>query len=737
MQAKAIPILSDLVLIGGGHAHALVARMWGMNPMPGVRLTLINPDPATPYTGMLPGLIAGHYTRDEMMVDLVRLGRFAGARVILDRVTGIDREGRRILLQNRPSIPYDMASIDIGISSDLPDITGFRTHAVAAKPLGNYAEQWEAFVALGLPNPRVVIIGAGVGGVELALASHHRLAATGAVPDVVLLERAETALAGIGAGTQRRLLAHLKRAGIRLVTQAKVTEIAEGHVSLEGAPDLPSDFTLAVSGTRPQGWLAGTGLALHEGYVAVSPTLQSSDPVIFSAGDCAHLSHAPRAKAGVYAVREAPILFHNLRAALLGQPLRRYWPQSDYLKLISTGGKGAVADKWGLPLDGAWLWRWKDRIDRGFMAKFADYPSMRKPLPKGPLLPGLAEAMSAQPLCAGCGAKLGADELSAALQALPAPHRAEVVSGPGDDAAVLRSQNGYQVITTDHMRAFNSDARKMAHIAALHALGDIWAMGARPQVALAQVVLPLMSPAKTTGMLEEVMLTASEVFRAAGADIVGGHSSIGSELTIGFTITGMTERPVSKGGLKLGDVLILTKPLGSGTIMAAEMALMRVPGLILGESVAAALASMTRASGAAAAILADTATAMTDVTGFGLGGHLLEMLDASSHGSNPETSVGAVLRLEEVPLLPGALMLAEAGAASSLAPANRAASIGRISGADSPRKAMLYDPQTGGGILAAVSGHQADSVLAALHEAGEPAAIIGYVTKGPARITLE
>lgn len=736
MQDRPIPILSDLVLIGGGHAHALVARMWGMNPMPGVRLTLINPDPAAPYTGMLPGLIAGHYARDEIMIDLVRLGRFAGARVILDRVTGIDRAGRRILLQNGPSIAYDMASIDIGISSDLPAIEGFQAHAVAAKPLGNYAAHWDAFVAKALPRPRVVVIGAGVGGVELALASQHRLAAAGATPEVVLLERAPIALAGIGNGARARLLRHLAQAGVRLVTGAQVTRIAPHHVELAGAPDMPSDFTLAVSGTRPQDWLAETGLTLQDGFVAVSPTLQSSDPLIFAAGDCAHLSHAPRAKAGVYAVREAPVLFHNLRAALLDHHLRPYWPQRDYLKLISTGGKGAVADKWRLPLDGAWLWRWKDRIDRKFMARFADYPPMVKPLPKGPLLPGLAEAMTAQPMCAGCGAKLGADELSAALASLPAPHRVEVVSGPGDDAAVLRSQTGFQVITTDHMRAFTSDARKMAQIAALHALGDVWAMGAKPQVALAQVVLPHLSPAKTTALLEDVMLAASDVFRAAGADVVGGHSSIGSELTIGFTITGMTDRPISKAGLRVGDVLILTKPLGSGTIMAAEMAMARVPGMILGESVAEALASMSRPSGAASAILAAHATAMTDVTGFGLGGHLLEMLDASSNGSNPETSVGAALCLDDVPLLAGALELAAAGVASSLAPANRGASIGRIGGADSPRKAMLYDPQTGGGLLAAVPAEQASAVLADLLAAGEPAAVIGQITIGPARITL-
>lgn len=190
----ATPQLRDVVLIGGGHAHALVARMWGMTPLPGARLTIINPAPAAPYTGMLPGLIAGHYARDEIMIDLIRLGSFAGARVILDRAVGIDPAARLIHLQNRPPLRYDVASLDIGIGSGLPQVTGYAEHGIAAKPLGDYAQRWEEFVARGLPAPRLVIIGAGVGGVELALASVHRLNQSGVTPKVTLLERGPRAL---------------------------------------------------------------------------------------------------------------------------------------------------------------------------------------------------------------------------------------------------------------------------------------------------------------------------------------------------------------------------------------------------------------------------------------------------------------------------------------------------------------------------------------------------------------
>jgi selenide,water dikinase len=185
-------------------------------------------------------------------------------------------------------------------------------------------------------------------------------------------------------------------------------------------------------------------------------------------------------------------------------------------------------------------------------------------------------------------------------------------------------------------------------------------------------------------------------------------------------------RAIAKAGAQVGDVLILTKPLGSGTIMAAEMATAVVPGLILGEAVATALTQMCRPNGAAAAVLAPVAHAMTDVTGFGLAGHLLEILDASG--------CAAELQLAAIPTLPGALALAQAGHSSSLAPANRAATIGRVMGADSAAKALLYDPQTAGGLLAAVPEDQAAEVVAALRAGGDAAAIIGRVVTGPARI---
>ena len=432
-----IPLTRDIVFVGGGHAHALVLRMWGMKPIPGVRLTLVSPEPTAAYSGMLPGHVAGHYPREALQIDLVKLARFAGARLVLGRATGIDRQARRVMVEGRPSLAYDLLSVDIGISSDMPALPGFAEHAVPAKPLDAVADRWVAFAAAPPENASVAVIGAGVAGVELALAAAQRL---GQDARITLIEGG-SALAAVGRGARAALLRHIARAGVTLIEGCPAAAVQAGGVRLVDGRLVGADFILGAAATRAQGWLADTGLALHDGFVIVDEYLRSvTDPAIFAAGDIAHLAHAPRPKAGVFAVREAPILLANLAAAVTGKGrLRPYHPQRDYLKLVSAGAGRAVADKWGLPLDGKWLWRWKDGIDRKFMARFDPLPAMPRPALPEPVAAGVTEELGrGKPMCGGCGAKVGRADLAAALAELPQPRRGDVIWGAGDDAAVLR-----------------------------------------------------------------------------------------------------------------------------------------------------------------------------------------------------------------------------------------------------------------------------------------------------------
>lgn len=714
-----VPLTKDVVFIGGGHAHALVLRMWGMKPLPGARLTVIDPNPVAPYTGMLPGHVAGHYPRPALEIDLVPLTRFAGARLIMGRATGIDLAARTIEVEGRPDIAFDTLSVDIGITSSMPEMPGFTEHAVAAKPLGRFAGMWRAYLsALDAREavPQAVVIGGGVAGVELSLAMMHAMRArVGDEASVIVIEAAEEPMRDIHPKTRERLLAEMARAGVTLLSGARVARIEADGVVLESGRTLPSGQTVGAAGARPHGWLEKTGLALENGFIEVGADLSSStDAQVYAVGDCAHLSHDPRPKAGVFAVREAPVLFDNLRADLTGGRRRHYRPQKDYLKLISLGGKRAMADKSGLRAGGALMWRWKDRIDRAFMRKFHELPDMPAPkLPRQMVTESRARLEGAAPLCGGCGAKIGGGALATALANLPRPSRADVLSKIGDDAATLMIGGQKQVLTTDHLRGFLLDPYMMARIATVHALGDIWAMGACPQAGLLSVTLPPMSEPLQVRSMAEVTAAVTSVLGAEGAALVGGHSAQGAEFAIGLSLTGLVERPITVEGARPGDALILSKPLGSGLILAAEM-----QTRVKGGDLAHALEVMSRPQGDAAEILSG-AHAMTDVTGFGLAGHLQNMAIASG--------VGAEIDLAALPALPGVMALLETGLRASLHELNAAAVA--VNGVDGDLRAqLLFDPQTGGGLLAAVAADTALALVEKLHDAGHSASVIGRIT---------
>ena len=714
-----LPLTHDLVLIGGGHTHALVLRKWGMNKLPGARLTVIHPGPTAPYSGMLPGYVAGHYRRDELDIDLIRLARFAGARVIAGNATGIDLEARQIHVPGHPPIGFDLTSVNVGITSDMPSMPGFGAHAVPAKPLGPFAAKWRAF--LDGPTPgEVAVIGGGVAGAELAMAMANALIARGRTGNRVTMIDNASALSVLGAKAQARIRTAMQTLDIEVIENVAIASVHADHLLLNDGQRIAAHFTTGTASARALGWLADTGLELKDGFITVDPTLRSSDRHVFAAGDCAHLTESPRPKAGVYAVREAPILYHNLRAALTGDPLRRYHPQRDYLKLISLGGKSALAEKFGTVISGPLMWRWKNRIDQKFMDQFRTLPAMDPPDIPAMHTTGLPEALGDKPLCGGCGAKVGRSALRGALSALPDPERDDIRPLPGDDAALLLTGGARQVMTSDHLRAITDDPVLMTRIAAVHALGDIWAMGATPQAATATVILPRLSPELQDRTLGEIMQVAGEEMRAAKAEIVGGHTSVGDELTIGFTVTGLCDTaPITLGGGHAGDALILTKPLGSGVLMAAEMA-----GLANGEWVLAAFEHMTQSQAQAARILAH-AHAMTDVTGFGLAGHLAGICEVSG--------VGASLDLMRIPAMDGAVELAAKGVRSTLFDDNRALLPGLP---DTGKAALLFDPQTAGGLLAAVPADQADALVDKLCEAGYEAARIGQLTDAPSGIVL-
>jgi selenide, water dikinase len=370
---QAAPSLKNLVLVGGGHTHVHVLKSFGTKPTPGVRLTLIGRDIRTPYSGMIPGFVAGRYTFDECHIDLAGLCAWAGAHLIHDEATGIDRAGRQVLLKEGPAVAYDLLSIDVGSAPNLDTIPGAAQWATPVKPIADLGRHWLAFLErmrtwLGPLN--IAVIGGGAGGVELALAADHRLreVAKGAQVQVTLATKDEI-LAGHAAAARHKMRAIFQRRGLRLLEKAATVRIERGAVLLESGQWLQADAVFVVTEASAAKWFATTGLPLDEsGFIAVDDTLRSTgDDRVFAAGDCATVLKHRRPKAGVFAVHQGPPLVGNLRRVLRGKPPEPFVPQTRYLSIIGTGDGRAVATRGWWAIEGGWVWRWKDHIDRKWM----------------------------------------------------------------------------------------------------------------------------------------------------------------------------------------------------------------------------------------------------------------------------------------------------------------------------------------------------------------------------------
>lgn len=732
MQSTDIPVVRDLVLIGGGHAHVSVLMAARMRPLAGVRTTLISRDWDTPYSGMLPGVVAGYYTRDQAHIDLVRLSRHCGVRFISAQVCGLDLLRREIRLEGRPPVSFDVLSLNIGSTPSHPQFTpATSAPAIFTKPIDRFLQQWQALLdrlrADSRARKRIVIVGGGVAGVELALAIRNRLArdsVTGvgieihtAGPDIV-----ETHAPHV----RRRLLRCLQHndVDVRLNTRATTS------------PD--ADAVIWATQAAPARWIADSGLAVDDkGFVLVNEFLQStSHDNVFAAGDIAASQLHPRPKAGVFAVRQGKPLAANLRRRLLERKLKRFVPQHRFLSLIGTGNRRAIASRGMWSAEGRWVWRWKDWIDQRFMRRFSvdEHDSSTAPsgaamaLPEpGVLTPDESRALKGPHAdgmrCAGCGAKVAADVLSQALRRLDI--------NASDDAAVVPAPQGRSlVLSVDAFRPIVEDPWLFGRIAANHSLNDLYAMVAEPHWALAQVTLPNWSDEKLSEELFQMLAGAIDVFSACGTKLVGGHTSEGAETSLGFTITGSADagQVRRKQGHQPGDKLIMTKAIGTGCLFAADMrAQARAPWI------AAAVETMCLSNAAAAQCFAQHgARSVTDVTGFGLAGHLYETL-----GDDP---LRALLRIGQLPILSGANELLERGWESSLHAANHRWVAAALHSEDVA--AILFDPQTAGPLIASLPADHAADCLAALHSGGYPdAAVVGEIESrdlnDPVRIRCE
>ena len=737
MKQTTHPIIKDLVLIGGGHSHAIALKLLGMNLLPGVRLTLITDTPHTPYSGMLPGHVAGFYNYDETHIDLRRLARFAQAQLYIDKAIGLDLANNKILCANHPPVTFDYLSIDIGSTPATNSVPGATEFAIPAKPVPQFLHGWNQVIQKVINNPEkplsLSIVGGGAGGVELAINMqanlHQFLKSTNQNLknlEINLFHRSNQLLPNHNKWVSKRLQKILLQRKIRLHLAENVSKILPNKIICQSGLTKESDWIFWVTQASPPSWIKASRLTTDsQGFILVKDTLQSvSHPHIFAAGDIATMENYQRPKAGVFAVRQGKPLFQNLERILLGKPLKSYIPQKRYLSLIGTGDKNAIASwgswGWQSPL----LWRWKDYIDRKFMNRFSDLSSLELDEDKD-------EDIEIPPSmhCAGCGSKVGSSILERVLPRLSITQSQDIILGLNtpDDAAVvqipaqLKQKSPLLVHTIDYFPSLINDPFIFGQIATNHCLSDIFAMGATPQSALAMVTVPYGKEEKIEETLYQLLSGAIKVLQQAQTPLVGGHTTEGTELVFGLACNGWVspEKLLRKSGMKPGQLLILTKAIGIGTLFAADMRY-QAKGRWIEEAVESMLLSNQIA---AEILLKQGATACTDITGFGLLGHLLEMVKASR--------VAIELDLAAIPILTGAIDTVKKGITSSLQSQNLKVSsyITNLSAVSSLAKyPLLFDPQTSGGLLAAIPHEKAIDCLNSLQTSGyKNSCLIGKV----------
>jgi selenide,water dikinase len=343
-------------------------------------VTLLVDRPLALYSGMVPGFIAGQYGREDLAFDLERWAARTGAELVQDRATGFDPTLKLIHLANGDSLPYDVCSWNIGSAVHGLELPGVRQYALRTRPIGAFVEQVlakleAAAVTRGQADLRLVLVGGGAAGVELALCMQSRARVFGASAiRVHVLCASSELLPGSPASLRRRIEGEFRRRGVEHSCSTRVVELRDGAVELHSGDVLPADLVVWVTGAASHLPTTDDAPSLTpHGWIPVRNTLQHVDhPELFAAGDCAELvDHPTTPKAGVFSVRQGPVLAHNLRAVLAGTSLRSYEPQPDFLVLLNLGDGRAAGAKWGCSFSGRWVMRWKNRIDRAFMKRFS------------------------------------------------------------------------------------------------------------------------------------------------------------------------------------------------------------------------------------------------------------------------------------------------------------------------------------------------------------------------------
>lgn len=628
-----------LVLAGGGHTHALLLKKWALHPesKPDDLVVLVSKYSTTLYSGMVPGLLAGLYQIKDLEINLRQLSDQAKITFIKAEILGLDVKNKQLIFDNRAPLSFTRLSLNLGAIT--PPSENKNPFHITIKPLEG-ALAWIATQDLEdqreITTP-LTIIGSGLAAIEASLALRKRWK-----------NRPLQLQVRKGRKRMQPFLKELNKANIRLIPDDQV---------INGP-------ALRCTGSRPPAWLSQSGLPMNdEGRIRTDRSLQVLDhPDLFATGDCAIIEMEPRPASGVWAVRAAPILAKNITRQTTNQPLIEWRPQQHAVQLVGGFNRAGEPVAWALRNGFSLgpsrrLWRWKKTIDLRFMGMFQMQPMANE-----------SHAMA----CRGCAAKLPARSLEKALEQAGLG----IYGTEPQDAAQLDEQWSQSV---DGFPALISDPWLNARITTLHACSDLWACGQRVHSAQMILTLPEIPSQQQEWLMSQSLQGAQSALIQQSAQLLGGHTLVARDqspstpamgLQLTLTVNGKQNprgRFWGKGKLQPGDALLLSRSLGTGVILAAAMA-----GATKSHHLEQALEQMaTSQHHLLEQLLAQESQqltcihACTDITGFGLLGHLGEMISAS------QPDILIKLQKDAIPSLPGSLELLGEGYYSTLAPSNR------------------------------------------------------------------
>ena len=694
IQIEEIPITNDLVLIGGGHSHLSVLMKLSKKPINGNRITLITNEIDTPYSGMIPGYIEGLYSWRDSHIDLYKLCLKLNVRFIHAEVERVSAHEKEIYFKDRPKIKFDVLSINTGIQSNNREIKGAAKYCLPVKPISKLTNN---FLNKITNFKSIAFIGGGAGSVELALAIKKRFLNINQDIKITIITGKRGLLSAFPQKTKLISLKTLEKFKIDIIEYKRVLEVKPKQIILSDKSMLKIDKAILSTNSMTPKWLAKSDILLtKDNYILVNKSFQTNYKYVFASGDVIDFNNQNLKKAGVFAVRSGKPLAINIKQFILGKKLVEYKFNKNYLALIGTSKRSAIGTKYSLTFNSRFFFYLKKYIDQNFIKKFSDF-RIRKKFTLDALKTDVLNIFVKHKekitdkndimQCKGCAAKV---PLNALKQALPK----DIVSTSEDAVRVPGQPELYQ--TVDMISSIITDPFLLGKIAANHSISDMVSVNSKITSAMMILQLPLSKTEINSRDLEQVLLGANEIFKTIDCPLIGGHTMIGKDKDpiIGFSILGQKQKKIkimkNRRKIKTNDLLILTEKIGSGLIFAginnylidSHFQTDVIKQMIKGNLNFGKISNHLN-------ILS-----MTDITGFGLANHLLNLIKRDN------SKTGLSIYPNKIPLFEGVNECLHKDIKSSLFKSNYDIAQKDIIYKRDKSKLdnILYDPQTVGGI---------------------------------------